>query len=50
VNKIEAKKILTEAFATLTPKQQANLRWHAKQKTRVLCGKKWDLFAQKGAG
>ncbi len=33
---------LRRAFAALPPEQRENLRWHAKNKTRVACGELWE--------
>lgn len=37
-------RILRRAFAALTARQRANLRWHAEKGTPVLCGKNAYLY------
>lgn len=34
----EAKQVIAQAFAALSDEQRGNLRWHAENGTRVLCG------------
>ena len=44
-------KILTQAFSKLTERERANLKYHAKVGTPILCGKKALLYSnEKGAG
>lgn len=32
------------AVRALSPKQKANLRWHLKHKTKILCGPKAEFY------
>lgn len=42
--------LLVELFRGLEPKHKANLRWHLKMKTPILCGKWAYWFTRRGAG
>lgn len=44
MTKKEAKQIVAQAFAALTPRQRGNLRWHAENKTRIACGEHADDY------
>ena len=41
---------LDDSFAALTPDQRSNLRWHAKEGTRILHGKDAVRYSKDGAG
>ena len=49
--KTESKDVLVKAFKALTEKQKANLRWHVKQGTTILCGRTAPHYVDgKGGG
>jgi hypothetical protein len=42
---------LKKAFAALSEKQKANLRWHARQQTNICCGMDYSSYIdQQGGG
>jgi len=45
-----AKTILLTSFAVLTPMQRERLRWHAKQKTPICCGRDAQLYVDGEGG
>ena len=46
----EGQKVLIDCFSKLSRKLRRNLRWHAKQKTRIVCGVHASSFWRDGAG
>ena len=50
MTKTEAKALLSGAFAGLSAKQRANLRWHASTRTPIACGKFAIRYHHRGGG
>lgn len=51
MTQLTIRQALVECFRTLPLEARRNLAWHAKQKTKICCGKKSEFFTDGyGAG
>ena len=44
MTRTKAVQIITQAFSALPKRDRLNLRYHAEQKTEILCGKKARIY------